>query len=50
VYNRGSCFTDEGVEWDVRNINKAINSFLSTEKWIDRKRKLRAGTVHKNVY
>ena len=25
--DRDSYFVDEGVEWDVRNINKAINGF-----------------------
>jgi len=41
---------DEKVKLDVRDKNKAINSFLFTDRWIDKEDKLGARTVLKNVY
>ena len=41
---------DEEVKLDVRNKNKAINSFLFTDRWTDKEDKSGAKIVLKNVY
>ena len=41
---------DKRVEQDVGDKNKAINSFSSTDKCINRKSKSRAGTILKYIY
>ena len=40
---------NEGVEQDVRNKNKIINSFLSTDRQTNRENKSGARTVVKNT-
>jgi len=40
---------DKEVEWDVKNRDKVINSFLFTNKWTNRENKSGAGPVLKNI-